>query len=220
MDTNTSLLKRQLTPKELIGAALIGSLVIANIVVMMLFLLPEWKSVNAGHEAVALKEQELQQVKTQYSTEQLTTEALNEMLVRVPVKRTDSDNIIFFTDLASSSKTMLGYVKQAAAEENGQSANAGSGGSAVTSHYDLLVLGHMPALLTFMEKLQEHPRLFSLTKWGASEITRDTASSDYPDLFSKAFIDKNKPVYAMQMSVDAYAFPQLQQAFSELDKKQ
>ncbi len=219
MDINTSLLKRQLSSKELVIVSVIGVLVIANLAIIAAVLFPEWKEVRDGKAAIAAKEQELQSVKSQYSSEQLSEENINDMLVRVPVKRTDSDNLVIFTKLASESKTMLGYLKEAAGSEDGNAAGSENGNGTVTSSYELLVLGHMPAIVDYMEKLQQHARLFSLEKWTASEMTRDAAAGDYPDLFSKAFIDKTKPVYAMQLTVKAYSFPQLQSAFGELDKK-
>ncbi|OMF21440.1 hypothetical protein BK133_28410 [Paenibacillus sp. FSL H8-0548] len=206
--------KAALSQNQVVFIVVVALLVVLNAAVLFLFLLPGLDSLKVDKQGIDQKNVTLQSVKNEYTNENISDEQMTQITTRVPVKRIDSENFVFINDLSVESNTPLAYVRQSGGTESEPQSTAGSqnSGTMITG-YEVLVVGHLPDLLAYIDNMQKHERLFSLQKWSITEQTKEAINKDYPELFSFSFINKDKAIYALQMTVQAYVFPQLANAF-------
>ncbi|WP_307202038.1 hypothetical protein [Paenibacillus harenae] len=128
---------------------------------------------------------------------------------KVEQTTSDSATIVSFTDLAAKSKAPLAYITQQKDEE-GESSEDGTntGNGLKTSVFEILIVGHLENLLTYMDNQQRNERLFAIKKWTFTELKPSDIGNDYPDLYKQPFMDRNKPVLSLKMNIEAYSMPQ------------
>jgi hypothetical protein len=206
--------KEALTQGQVVFVAVIAFFVVLNVAALFIFLLPELNQLKAARQDFDQKNVAMQSAMNEYTNEKISTEQLTQITTRVPVRRIDSENLVFMADLAAASKTPIAYVRQSGGSESEmQAGDAALLPGTMSTGYEVLVVGHLPDLLVYIEKMQKHERLFSLQKWSITEQTKEAINKDYPDLLSLSFINKDKAIYTLQMTIQAYSFPQFEKAF-------
>ncbi|WP_139992368.1 hypothetical protein [Paenibacillus paridis] len=213
--------KPSLSQGQIIFISAIALVVVLNVAALFLYLLPELDSLKQAKQGVEGQKQTLESVRNDYTDEKITDEQLEKLTNRVPVVRDDSNNLIFFYDVGQLSEAPPTLITQSSGAEEGQSAETDAAGSGtVTTSFEVTVVGHLPNLLSYIDNLHHYERLYTLQKWSLTELTKEAANQEYPDLYSHPFIKKDKPLLTLRMSIQAYYFPQFKDAFNkqELEK--
>ncbi|OME86715.1 hypothetical protein BK120_07200 [Paenibacillus sp. FSL A5-0031] len=218
MEIKLKVAKPSLTKFQIYFIIGIAILVLVNAVSLYVYLLPELENLKQVKQVLVQKKLTLQSVRNEYSDEKISEKEIEELTNRVPVRRTDSDNLIFFQDLALLSMAPLAYVKQSNEDENTPqtSETAVPNSNTITNNLEVVVVGHLPSLLLYIDNMQKHERLFTLQKWNLTELTKETVNKDYPDLNSHPFIKKDKPILSLRMNIQTYIFPQYADVFRKV----
>lgn len=123
------------------------------------FLSPLWSDRMDAKAEVKWLTQMLETAGTQYTIEHVTDEQLNELLTQVSVINSDSATIVSFSDLAAKSRAPLAYITQQKDEE-GENNEGGTDAQngLKTSAFEILIVGHLENLLTYMDNLKHDDR--------------------------------------------------------------
>jgi hypothetical protein len=206
--------KKSLAKGQILFIIVIALVVSLNAAALFLYLLPELESLKLASQSVDQKNVILQKMKTEYTNEKVSDKQIQQLTDRVPVERADSDSLLSLLDNTYNSEAPFVFVTQPNGdeEEAGPKKSVAEDGT-VTSTFKVLVLGHLPNLLLYIDNLQKQEQLFSLQEWSFKEMTKEDINKDHSDIYTFPFIKKDKPVFALRLSVQSYILPQYQDAF-------
>ncbi|WP_054024142.1 hypothetical protein [Bacillus sp. FJAT-28004] len=218
MEIKLKVAKPSLTKFQIYIIIGIAILIMVNAVSLFVYLLPELENLSQTKQVSEQKKLMLQSVRNEFSDEKISKKEIEQLTSRVPVKRADSDNLIFFNELALLSMAPLAYVKQSNEDENNPqtSETAVPNLNIITNNLEVVVIGHLPSLLLYIDNMQKHERLFTLQKWNLTELTKESINKDYPDLYSHPFITKDKAILSLRMNIQTYIFPQYADVFRKV----
>ncbi|MGO4544495.1 hypothetical protein AB4Z29_06840 [Paenibacillus sp. 2TAB23] len=209
--------KQPLTQSQLLYMIGIALFAVLNLAGLFLYVLPELESLKLAKKDVVQFSATLQTVQNEYSTEKIPDDQIAKLETRVPLERVDSANLVFFHQIAAASETPLAYVKQATGNEGeqGQADSTISDNGTVTTSFEVVVVGHLPNLLTYIDQLHNFPRLFDLKKWSITDLTKEAITTEYPDLYTNPFIKKDQPILSLRMNIQSYIFSKFADAFHQ-----
>ncbi|WP_183559997.1 hypothetical protein [Paenibacillus endophyticus] len=214
--------KQPLSQSQMLYMIGIALFAVLNIACLFLYILPELDTLKLAKKDVVQFGATLESVQNEYSTEKIPDDQIAKLATRIPFERVDSANLVFFRQIAAASETPLAYVKQATGNEGeqGQSDSTVSDNGTVITSFEVVVVGHLPNLLTYIDQLHNFPRLFGLKKWSMTELTKEAITTEYPDLYTNSFIKKDQPILSLRMNIQSYIFSQFADAFHQANAQE
>lgn len=128
------------------------------------------------------------------------------MAKKLPEKMEDSVVIEQLLAVAHQSQVHPAYFTQQSVQNEAEAASTSSAAESAAP-FDLTIVGHLDPLISFIDRLQQHERLFTVENWTFDELTEDVIERDYPVLYQNTFIATNKAVLELRLTVRAYAQP-------------
>lgn len=189
-------------PKQLI--IILASIIAVNAAVWLLVAAPARGDYKTAKDTTANMKLQIEALNHEYTMEQITEEQLHAMAKKLPEKMEDSVVIEQILAVAHQSQVHQALFAQQTAQNEGEAASTSSAAES-TVPFDLTIVGHLDHLISFIDQLQQYERLFTVQNWTFDELTEDVVERDYPDLYQNTFIDKNKDVLELHITVQAYA---------------
>lgn len=206
--------KQSLSRFQWISIIAIAGLVVINAAFLFIYLLPQHDALKQARDRQNEKNVSLVNVQGQYTNEKISVEQIEKLLVRVPVRRLDSDNLIFLSDISYYSQAPLAYVKQASGREQEAAQGNEMTAETVKTNFDVQVIGHLENLLLYIDNLYKYDRLYAMKTWTMTELTSEAINKDYPNLFQEfPALSKDKPILSLHMKIESYILPQFAETF-------
>ncbi|MCR2806519.1 hypothetical protein [Paenibacillus soyae] len=196
-----------LTRRNTLLLALMVAYLGINAATWFFFVAPAYKEHDSLKDEIAQAEGQLNQLRNEYVTDSISEEMLEELAGQIPDTFEDSAALEQVLTVGLKSKVLTAHFAQSSTSsaEDQTAGTEAQQASSTSLAYDLVLVGHLDNLVSYVDNMQQFERLFTVKSWSFNELTKDVIERDYPDIYGHAFTDKNKEILSLHLTVETYA---------------
>lgn len=196
-------------PKFILGCLLIVGL-LCNIATFYYMTLPPLFEHREKKNELASKQKELEQMVAMPPVVQVSDTQIEDMLRKVPVRIDEVQLLTRFHRYAEESKVVLHNVeigKQAAsrpgpAEGAADNRQTDDNSSLQLGQYELKLIGTLPELMSFMDRLKQTEQILDIARWNTVHITDSLTDDTNGNLIASEYW-----IYELYLTIQTHSMP-------------